>query len=663
MPLQAPILDDRTFDQILAQAKLLIPRYAPAWTNQSETDPGITLMELFAWMTEMLLYRMNQVPDRNYIKFLELLGITLTPARPAHAELTFTLTSSNVQTVIIPAGTQAASSDASPPLVFETDEALIALGAKLKALQSFDGFSYEVVTTANGAAGQWYYPFGLHAREGSALLLGFDSPVAFSTDQVNLAVSVYTEGLAPEGHHCDLDISALPVASTLVWEFWDGRFWNAISLDKDDSRALTRSGHVYFEGPGDKIKKDIMGNVTDTSLYWIRVRLAKNGYDMAPRLSAVLTNTVSATQAQTIRDEILGGSNGRPNQLFKLANTPVIERETPMTLTGADGLTVQVTSVEIDVDEGAGLQAWQEVEDFFSSGPDDPHFTLDRTTGEVQFGDGQFGRIPVANPANPNANIVASVYRFGGGKRGIVGTGSIKALQTFVDGVDSVTNLQPTLGGTDEESLSDAKLRAPQTLKSKNRAVTAEDFEFLAEQTPAVRIRRAKALPLVHPKFSGMPIPGVVTVIVVPESDAPNPIPGDATLALVCAHLNVHRLLTSEVYVVAPKYRLVQIDANIVVKPDSDLSVVKKAVEQALTGWFHPLTGGADETGWPFGGTIFYSDVYRVILQIPGVARLLDNQLVIWLDKQRQDFCRDVPLNDGELTYSLAHQISVSYGM
>ncbi|MFL6312764.1 MAG: putative baseplate assembly protein [Terriglobales bacterium] len=663
MPLQAPILDDRTFDQILGQAKLLIPRYAPTWTNQSETDPGITLMELFAWMTEMLLYRMNQVPDRNYIKFLELLGITLTPARPAHAELTFTLTSSNVQTVIIPAGTQAASSDASPPLVFETDEALIALGAKLKVLQSFDGFSYEVVTTANGAAGQWYYPFGLHAREGSALLLGFDSPVAFSTDQVNLAVSVYTEGLAPEGHHCDLDLSALPVASTLVWEFWDGRFWNAISLDKDDSRALTRSGHVYFEGPGDKIKKDIMGNVTDTSLYWIRVRLAKNGYDMAPRLSAVLTNTVSATQAQTIRDEILGGSNGRPNQLFKLANTPVIERDTPMTLTGADGLTVQVTSVEIDVDEGAGLQAWQEVEDFFSSGPDDPHFTLDRTTGEVQFGDGQFGRIPVANPANPNANIVASVYRFGGGKRGIVGTGSIKALQTFVDGVDSVTNLQPTMGGTDEESLSDAKLRAPQTLKSKNRAVTAEDFEFLAEQTPAVRIRRAKALPLVHPKFSGMPIPGVVTVIVVPESDAPNPIPGDATLALVCAHLNVHRLLTSEVYVVAPKYRLVQIDANIVVKPDSDLSVVKKAVEQALTGWFHPLTGGADGTGWLFGGTIFYSDVYRVILQIPGVARLLDNQLVIWLDKQRQDFCRDVPLNDGELTYSLAHQISVSYGM
>ena len=67
--------------------------------------------------------------------------------------------------------------------------------------------------------------------------------------------------------------------------------------------------------------------------------------------------------------------------------------------------------------------------------------------------------------------------------------------------------------------------------------------------------------------------------------------------------------------------------------------------------------------GWPFGGTLFYSDIYRVILQIPGVARLLDNQLDIWLDKERQAFCRDVPLSDGELTYSLGHQIDVSYGV
>ena len=81
--------------------------------------------------------------------------------------------------------------------------------------------------------------------------------------------------LAPEGHHCDLDLNILPVASTLVWEFWDGRFWNNISLDKDDSRAFTRTGHVYFEGPGGKIKKDIMGVSPTRLLYWIRVAPGK----------------------------------------------------------------------------------------------------------------------------------------------------------------------------------------------------------------------------------------------------------------------------------------------------------------------------------------------------------------------------------------------------
>jgi predicted phage baseplate assembly protein len=317
--------------------------------------------------------------------------------------------------------------------------------------------------------------------------------------------------------------------------------------------------------------------------------------------------------------------------------------------------------VQLEVDEGSGFLAWQQVDDFFASRPDDPHFTLDRTLGQIAFGDGQNGRIPVANPAEPNTNIVARFYRFGGGAQGNVGAGSVQSLETFVNGVDTATNLQAAIGGSDEETLGSAKLRAPQELKSKGRAVTADDFEYIVMQTQGVRVRRAHAMPLVHPKYPGTPIPGVVTVIVVPESDAPNPIPGAATLAIVCAELNLHRLLTSEVYVVAPTYRLVLIEAIIVVMPDFDLSEVKNNVEAALTQFFHPLTGWTDGQGWPFGGTIFYSDVYRVILSVQGVARLQDNQLVIWLDNQRQTFCRDVPINNGELLYTLGNQISVTY--
>ena len=86
-----PNLDDRRYDDIVTEAKALITRYAPEWTNHNDSDPGITLIQLFAWMTDMQLFRLNQVPELNYIKFLELLGIELKPALPARAELTFTL--------------------------------------------------------------------------------------------------------------------------------------------------------------------------------------------------------------------------------------------------------------------------------------------------------------------------------------------------------------------------------------------------------------------------------------------------------------------------------------------------------------------------------------------------------------------------------------------
>src|SRR6476660_3071579 len=90
MPLEAPLLDTRTFEDLKRAALLRIARYAPEWTDFNESDPGMTLVELFAWLTEMMLYQMNKVPERNYIKFLQLLNMELRPARPATAHLTFT---------------------------------------------------------------------------------------------------------------------------------------------------------------------------------------------------------------------------------------------------------------------------------------------------------------------------------------------------------------------------------------------------------------------------------------------------------------------------------------------------------------------------------------------------------------------------------------------
>ena len=91
MPIEnfLPVIDNRRFDDIVAEVRARIPRYSPEWTDFNDSDPGITLTQLFAWMTDLLLYRINLVPELNYLKFLQLIGIELKPAQPAKAEVTF----------------------------------------------------------------------------------------------------------------------------------------------------------------------------------------------------------------------------------------------------------------------------------------------------------------------------------------------------------------------------------------------------------------------------------------------------------------------------------------------------------------------------------------------------------------------------------------------
>src|SRR6266498_3428248 len=95
MPLPTPKLDDRRFQDIVDEAKSRITRYCPEWTDHNVSDPGIALIELFAWMTDLMLYRVNQVPDKLYIKFLELIGVRLEAPRAARAPVTFYLSAAH----------------------------------------------------------------------------------------------------------------------------------------------------------------------------------------------------------------------------------------------------------------------------------------------------------------------------------------------------------------------------------------------------------------------------------------------------------------------------------------------------------------------------------------------------------------------------------------
>ncbi|HEX4457769.1 MAG TPA: putative baseplate assembly protein, partial [Polyangia bacterium] len=278
MPLSdlVPIIDDRTFDDLVAEARTRIPRYTPEWTDLNESDPGMALVELFGWMTDLLIYRLGKVPQLNYIKFLQLIGFELTPARPASAEVTFPVQPSFTQPyVIVPQATQIATEtpDAAGPVIFELDRGLIALTAALDAILVYDT-TYRDQSAANTAA-TGFLPFGNLAAGGAALLLGLSSTLPFPAVVVDLAFfTQMTPGVTPLACPGPGDLPSSLVPGTIAWEYWSGKSWLPLALVEDQTSALTQDGHVRLQAPSaGSLVLDVMPNKIDKPRYWLRARL------------------------------------------------------------------------------------------------------------------------------------------------------------------------------------------------------------------------------------------------------------------------------------------------------------------------------------------------------------------------------------------------------
>ena len=283
------------------------------------------------------------------------------------------------------------------------------------------------------------------------------------------------------------------------------------------------------------------------------------------------------------------------------------------------------------MDEGlsGGATTWQQVPDFYGASGDDMVYTLDETTGTITFGDNHYGAIPLPNPSNPT-NITATAYRYGGGAAGNVAIGTITSLQSYVAYVASVTNPVTAGGGADEETQADAVMRAGSDIRSTNRAVTADDFETLALETPGALVARATALPLTNPAFLGIEVPGSVTVIVVPHrqvDDDPSlqttqtgpPIPNQTTLQAVCAWLDQHRLVTTELHVVGPAYRTLTFDISVYCAADADLGQISQRIQTALRALYAPAGNGG---GWSWGAPAYAAIAFATIMNVAGVTRV-----------------------------------------
>lgn len=606
MALPAPNLDDRRFQDLVDDAKRLIQQRCPTWTDHNVSDPGVTLVETFAWMTDLLLRRLNRVPDRNYVKFLQLLGVRLLPAVPARTLVTFWLSAPQPAAVHVAAGIQVATvrTESEQAITFTVVEDLAIVPCSLAHVAST--ISPGTVRPHDQALEfqEAIRCFDATPKPGDALLLGLSQPVP------SCAVALRIDCSTAEGRGVD------PTNPPLVWEAMTGEGWARCTVDRDGTGGLNQPGEVVLHVPPDHTA----GELGDLGAAWLRCRVvpasgAQRPYGDSPVITSVRAFTVGGTaravNAEVVTGEELGRSSGLPAQRFALKYAPVVASE--------DQARVEVITAETRED-------WFEVASFVDSGARDRHFVLNEVEGVVEFGpalrepDGSlthYGAVP------PHGAVIRlRSYLTGGGTRGNVAAGAIKMLKSSIPSVARLENRIRADGGKEQEDLENAKLRGTMQLRG-TRAVAARDYEHQAMQAAPDELSRVKCLAVDHGAEAG-----VVRVLLVPSAqDADGRLElaqlsplEERLVTKVAEYLDRRRVIGARVVVEPPHYVGLTIRAQVRPAVRTEPRRLEMASLAALYRYFSPLTGGVDGTGWDFGRPVLAGEVFSVLQNVPGTA-------------------------------------------
>ncbi len=479
MPLPIPNLDDRSFTDLVAEMRALIPRYAPQWTDHNITDPGITFIELLAWLSEMILYRQNLVTERNYINFLKLI---LDRPVPVTVEITLTLDTPQETNVIIPKGTTFAT----PP----------------------DTTGKQII---------------------------------FETFEEHTILEQYQEV------------------------------------------------------------------------------------------------TLTARNYSVVENELLGISDGSPDQLFSFNHTPIlIDHFNTSTDPGAYNPNPKIT---VDGEE------WVYVRDFLTESSEVPPykiFTVEPVTQRLRFGDGRHG---IAIPPK-GAEIVCICYQGVLGKE--VKIGENRRLELLTDAgfptpafapdttqIVSISNKEAE-GGLYLLPFEQARKQGLQKFQERFRAVSEDDFTFLAttvfnelQESSEDRVARAKVVPRRNLNLSSLDKQeGEVSIIIIPDkAQDPSPEPTSALKFNVWKLLDSRRLVGTRHHVVGPKYLPMTIETVVYRKPNTNEVTLSETIRNTIETFLHPLKGGFDGKGWPFGRDVYLSELYQLIESIEGVDYVKDIML------------------------------------
>jgi len=646
MSLPPPNLDDRRFQDLVDDAKRLIQQRCPEWTDHNVSDPGVTLVETFAMMVDQLLYRLNRVPQANYLRFLELIGVRPHPPTAAQADLTFWLSAPRPEPVHVPVDVEVATprADGADPVVFATTRELTMPPCSLAHVLTA-GAESEPVERHLDAGG--FSVFGTPPRPGDALLFGLSTAVPDCAVLLRLDCDVEGVGVDPRD-------------PPLEWLAWTPRGWRQCEVDRDSTGGLNRQGDVVLHVPGRHVES-VLGR---RRAGWLLCRATSPEpgqpfYSQPPKLrlatAATIGGTTSAMHARAIRGETLGRAEGVPGQRLRLQEAPVVGALEDFVVEIADG------------SGDAGWVPWRAVETFAYSGPDDRHVLLDQASGEVRFGpavrtaDGTLCRYG-ATPAKGSV-VRVPAYRTGGGQHGNVARGMLRVQRKPVPFVSRVENRQPATGGVDGESVDEAVVRGPLVLRTRDRAVTAEDYEQLVRET-APDLARVRCVP------AGGSAAEAARVLVVPAArrdaegrlDFADLVPDPKVLDRITGYLEDRRCLGARIAVEPPFYQGVTVVAKLRARRRADVEPLTKRALDALFRYFDPLRGGPDGTGWPFGRPVQAGEVFGVLQRLQGID-FVDDVRLYGADPRTGDrgsAVNRIDLPPHALVFSYDHQVRVS---
>ncbi len=476
--------------------------------------------------------------------------------------------------------------------------------------------------------------------ENKTIYLGFDMP--FGEGNINIFFSLQNPNWNENKY--------------LKWSYWNGNNWQELPV-KDRTQNLKESGIFQFVSPSDIAKKSIFSN----DLYWLKLeliesqlqkelfikkpskpqteeqqkeskgcikvlnilgKLLENKSKEQIKVLGIYPNTVYAVQQQSIKNEILGSSDGSPNQTFKLKHIPVINAQ----IWVKEKVEPKEENIIFYKEKNYFWVLWEEIEDLDFSCENCRHYSLDKVSGEIKFGNGIKGKIPPLGKDNIKAD-----YKTGGGKKGNLPVGAIKNLVTSIAYIDKVYNVEPASGGSEPEEPNQILERVPKTLRHRKKAVNLFDYENLTKEA-STNIAKLKVIPKLNDK--GEYQTGWITVVIFPFPSEKKPEVSKGLIKNVENQIKSKAPITTKIQVIPPVYGEIQVDLTVSISDFSKFSEVKNSIEQTLTNFLNPLTGNIDGSGWEFGQIPCYSDFFTIINSVEGIENIKNLKIILKVDKE-----------------------------